>query len=274
MTFSRGYEFDAMSRRPLYSDVTQRLVDICEAPDGGVVADVGCGSGLATQLLLERSTQVSAIIGIDPSEHELAIARQRLRDPKVRFVQGRAQDVESLTGPVDVAVLSNVMHQIPAAERGPVIAGCHRLLAPGGRCVLNTLFYEGAVLPETRPFYAHWLRATRDALREGGQDLVLARGKPVALQTLTPGRHEELFAEAGFSQTKSEEAVYPWTLQDWEALCTYSVFVEGATGISDLALGSEALTQGLRATFERLELTEVPRRWLFAWGIKGSQEDG
>ncbi|MBL1099176.1 class I SAM-dependent methyltransferase [Streptomyces coffeae] len=268
MTFVHGYEFDAMSRRPLYGDVTQRLVDICQAPAGGVVADVGCGSGRATELLLERSAHVGTVIGIDPSEHELAIARQRLRDPKVRFVQGRAQDVESLTGPVDVAVLSNVMHQIPAAERGPVIEGCHRLLAPGGCCALNTLFYEGAVLPETRPFYAHWLRATRDVLRSRDSDLVLARGKPVALETLTPRQHEALFSQAGFHRVKSEEVVYAWTLRDWEALCTYSVFVEGATGIEDLALGSQALVQGLRTAFERLGLSEVPRRWLFTWGGK------
>ncbi|MEU5269883.1 class I SAM-dependent methyltransferase [Streptomyces hygroscopicus] len=268
MTFVHGYEFDAMSRRPLYGDVTQRLVDICEAPAGGVVADVGCGSGLATELLLARSGHVGAIVGIDPSRHELAIARARLRDPKVSFVHGRAQDVESLTGPVDVAVLSNVMHQIPAAERGAVVEGCHRLLAPGGRCALNTLFYEGAVLPRTRPFYAQWLRATREVLREAGSDLVLARSRPVAMETLTPAQHEELFAAAGFSRTKSEEAVYAWTLEDWEALCRYSVFVEGATGIDDPALGSEALTRGLRAAFEQLELTEVPRRWLFVWGDK------
>ncbi|MFF3645561.1 class I SAM-dependent methyltransferase [Streptomyces sp. NPDC002564] len=268
MTFSHGYEFDAMSRRPLYGDVTQHLVDLCKAPDGCVVADVGCGSGLATQLLLERTGNVGAIIGIDPSEHELAIARRRVTDPKVRFVQGRAQDVESLAGPVDVAVLSNVMHQIPESERGAVIDGCHGLLVPGGRCALNTLFYEGAVLPETRPFYAQWMRATRDALRERGQDLVLGGPKPVALQTLTPARHEELFTRAGFSRVRSDEVVYTWTLQDWEALCTYSVFVEGSTGVGDLALGSEALIQGLRTTFGRLELTGVPRRWLFAWGVK------
>ncbi|MFC9222323.1 class I SAM-dependent methyltransferase [Streptomyces hygroscopicus] len=268
MTFVHGYEFDAMSRRPLYGDVTQRLVDICEAPAGGVVADVGCGSGLATELLLARSGHVGAIVGIDPSRHELAIARARLCDPKVSFVHGRAQDVESLTGPVDVAVLSNVMHQIPAAERGAVVEGCHRLLAPGGRCALNTLFYEGAVLPRTRPFYAQWLRATREVLRETGSDLVLARSRPVAMETLTPAQHEELFAAAGFSRITSEEAVYAWTLEDWEALCQYSVFVEGATGIDDPALGSEALTRGLRAAFEQLELTEVPRRWLFVWGDK------
>lgn len=268
MTFVGGYEFDAMSRRPIYGDVTQHLVDICQTPSGGVVADVGCGSGLATELLLERSATMGSIVAIDPSEHELAIARNRLRNPKVRFVQGRAQDVESLIGPVDVAVLSNVMHQIPSVERKTVIEACHRLLKPGGRCALNTLYYEGAVLPETRPFYARWLHATHVWLRSQGSDLVLVRDRPVALEMMTPVEHLELFLRAEFSCADFEEVVYAWTVKDWEALCKYSVFIEGATGLTDLALGSEALTAGLHIAFERLNLTEIPRRWLFVWGIK------
>lgn len=268
MTFVHGYEFDAMSRRPMYGDVTQRLIDACQPQADDLVADIGCGSGLATQLLLERCAHVRAIIGIDPSEHELAIARKRLSDPRVRFAQGRAQDMDSLIGLVDIAVLSNVMHQIPAAERGAVIEGCHRMLAPGGRCALNTLFYEGAVLPETRLFYARWLHATRAHLKRLGSDLVLGRDKPVALETLTPRRHEDLFVQAGFSRIRSEAVVYAWTLADWEALCRYSVFVEGALGINDVTLGSEALTVGLRATFEQFNLTEVPRGWLFVSGVR------
>ncbi|MER5930862.1 class I SAM-dependent methyltransferase [Streptomyces sp. NPDC002054] len=259
-----------MSRRPLYGDVTQRLVDICAAPAGGVVVDVGCGSGLATQLLLERFDQVGSVVGVDPSPHELAIARTRLTDPRVRFVQGRAQDVASLIGPVDVTVLSNVMHQIPATERAAVITGCHRMLGPGGRCAVNTLFYEGAVPSATRRFYASWLRTTRAWLQQRDSDLVLERSRPVALQTLTPQDHERLFTEAGFAEVTSEEVEYGWTLDDWEALCGYSVFIEGATGLTGptgLALGSEALTAALHTTFRELELSEVPRRWLFVHGV-------
>lgn len=218
--------------------------------------------------LLERSVTVDSIVAIDPSDYELAIARNRLRDPKVRFVQGRAQDVESMIGPVDVAMLSNVMHQIPSAERKTVIESCHRLLKPGGRCALNTLYYEGAVLPETQPFYARWLHATRAWPRSRGSDLVLVRDRPVALEMLTPLEHLELFLQAGFSCADFEEIVYAWTVKDWEALCKYSVFIEGATGLTDLALGCEALTASLHITFEGLNLTEVPRRWLFVWGIK------
>ncbi|MEV6548590.1 class I SAM-dependent methyltransferase [Streptomyces sp. NPDC051597] len=269
MAFIQGYEFDAMSRRPLYGDVTQRLVDLCACAPGSVVADVGCGSGRATELLLERFPQLGSVVGIDPSAHELALAEERLRDnPRARFVTGRAQDVGAVVGPVDAVVLSNVMHQIPRAERPSVLRGCHDLLAPGGRLALNTLFYEGAVLPESRRFYAAWLHATRTWLRGHGGDLVLVREAPVALETLTPADHEALMTEAGFVSVTSEEDVYPWTLEDWQALCGYSVFVEGATGLTDVELGSRALTAALHTVFRDLGLRQVPRRWLFVHGTR------
>lgn len=269
MSFKQGYEFDEMSRRPLYGAVTQELVDVLAAEPGAVVADVGCGSGLATELLLERSGDVASIVGIDPSEHELAIARRRIQDPKVRFVQGHAQDVAELTGPVDAAVLSNVMHQIPADERGAVVAGCHRLLRDGGRLALNTLFYEGAVPAESRHFYARWLQATAKELKARGSALLRERPtRAVAMQNLTPWEHEELFERAGFTQIKAQEFTYGWTLEDWDALCGYSVFIEGATGVDDLDVGSAALRAALRTVFADPGLTEVPRGWLFVSGVK------
>src|SRR5258708_35698455 len=108
-----GYEFDKMSRRPLYLEVTRRLLDLCPCPIGGVIADVGCGSGLATELLLERYNGIGQIVAFDPSEEELAIASNRLRRANVRFFLGRAQDVERLIEPVDGMILSNVIHLIP-----------------------------------------------------------------------------------------------------------------------------------------------------------------
>lgn len=268
MAFMPGYEFDRMSRRSVNKDMTQRLVDICAVAHGSAVVDVGCGSGVATQLLLERLGDAGSVVGIDPSVHELAIARQRLKDLRVQFIQGRAQDVEGIIEPVDAAVLSNVIHQIPAPDRESVIRSCFRMLKPGGRCALNTHFYEGSVPPDTRFFYAHWLNATSVWLRPRGSDLIVDRPKPVALEMLTPQEHEEIFARAGFSEVKVEEVTYGCTLDDWDALCNYSVFIEGATGLTDMALGSEALKAGLRATFEALALTKVPRRWLFVRGTR------
>jgi ubiquinone/menaquinone biosynthesis C-methylase UbiE len=268
MTFVHGYEFDAMSRRPVHREMTRRLVDICAVGPGGRVADIGCGSGSATALLLEHSPHIGEVVAIDPSPHELAIARERLPDPRVRFLRGRAQDAETLIDPVDAVVLSNVIHQIPESERGSVIRSCHRMLRPRGRCVLNTHFYQGALPRETQIFYAHWLYATRAWLRAHIADLAPGRPRPDALSMLTPQDHRELFEMSGFAEVRSEEFVYECSEEDWCALSGYSVFIEGATGLTDMALGSAALKAGLRVAFDRLGLRTVPRRWLFVVGVK------
>ena len=205
MSFLEGYEFDTFSRTALYQQVTSHLIDLCELAPGSTVADIGCGSGLATASLLERfGDRVAGIVGIDPSEFELSIARRRVVHSKVRFLLGRAQDLEAFVGLVDATVLSNVLHQIPASEREPVLRGCHDVLRPGGRCAFNTLFYEGAVAPGTRDFYTRWMAETNAWLRERSQQLVKPQATPIALQLLTPGQHGEIFARAGMAPLRQK----------------------------------------------------------------------
>jgi len=72
-----GFEFDHMSRRPLYAGCVAHLIDQCEIGPNSKVVDLGCGSGAGTRLLLERfpAAEGLRILGIDPSEAELSIAR-------------------------------------------------------------------------------------------------------------------------------------------------------------------------------------------------------
>jgi len=268
MSFERAYEYDAMSRRPVYRAVTQRLVDLCPLAPGARIVDVGCGSGLATALLLDRYADVDAVIGIDPSEHELAIARARVVHPKVRFVAGLAQDIRSLVGAVDATMLSNVMHQIPVGERGAVVAGCYASLVPGGRCALNTPFYKGGVAPGTSGFYLRWMAETQAELKRHGACVQPPERTPVALQQLSADEHRQLLEDAGFREVRVVEEPFPYDADDWKTLSTYSVFIEGATGLADLALGSQALRAGVDRSFAALGLESVPRNFVFATGVK------
>jgi ubiquinone/menaquinone biosynthesis C-methylase UbiE len=268
MAFEQKYEYDAMSQRPVYRAVTETLIEMCPVPEGARIVDVGCGSGLATALLLERYQHVESVIGIDPSAYELTIARQRVVHPKVRFVVGRAQEIRDVIGEVDATILSNVLHQIPIGERAAVLAGCYQSLKQGGRCALNTLFYKGGVLTDTLGFYIRWMNETNAVLRSYGSEIVSLKQTPPALTQLSPRDHKEMLERIGYRDVRVEENTFQYDAEDWKTLSTYSVFIEGATGLTDFALGAKALQTGIDRVFAALGLTSVSRNFLFATGVK------
>ncbi len=206
---------------------------------------------------------VSGSSGSNPSEPELDIARQRISDRRVEFVRGRAQDLPDVVADAQVVLMCNVIHQIPKAERSELFGRVWRALKPGGVFAFNTLYYEGAVVPETRPFYSTWLLKAFESLRDKGIHATpTRRQRPPAFQQLTAGQHRELLRAAGFDDPLLEEPVFEWSLEDWQALTRYSVFIKNTLGDIDLETGSEVLGSGVAAAFEALRLETVPRRWL------------
>lgn len=266
--FEQKYEYDSMSQRPVYRSVTDTLVNLCPVPAGGRVVDVGCGSGLATAMLLDRYDQVDSIIGIDPSAYELVIARERVIHPKVRFVVGRAQDIRDVVGEVDATILSNVMHQIPIGERENVLAGCYDSLRSGGRCALNTLFYRGGVVSGTINFYLRWMAETNAVLRKYGAKVLPPKQVPPALEQLSAEAHKDLLNRVGYRDVQVLEKAFEYDLADWMTLSTYSIFIEGSTGLTDFPLGSMALRTGVENTFVAMGLKSVSRNFLFVTGVK------
>jgi SAM-dependent methyltransferase len=265
------FEFDHMARRPLYQLCPSWLVDHCEIRPDSTVVDLGCGSGIVTQMLLDRFPEAPEleIIALDPSAAELKIARSRIEDPRVTFVHARAQDAGAVIDHADVVILCNVIHQIPIAERSEICEACLDLLVPGGSFGLNTLFYDGAIPPQTRLFYAQWVQETRTYLHQRGIPLEAPQQQPVALELLNPGQHDELLARAGFVDIEVDEPVVDWRAEDWAALSRYSVFIHGALGPAvTLDAGSEALIAGAASALEHLNLGHVPRAWLHLAGRK------
>jgi ubiquinone/menaquinone biosynthesis C-methylase UbiE len=164
--FTRGFEFDFMAQRPHYALGPQWLLDHCHVGPSSTVADIGCGSGIFTQFVLDRFPNVPdlRIVAVDPSPFELSIMKSRIDDRRVTYVQGRAQDAAKAIPRADAAVLCSVLHQIPLAERRPVLEGVFDLLGAGGRVGMNTLFYDGGIHPGTEKFYSLWMLHARDFL--------------------------------------------------------------------------------------------------------------
>jgi ubiquinone/menaquinone biosynthesis C-methylase UbiE len=264
--FTKGFEFDAMSRRPMYRAGPQWLIEHCRIGPRSTVVDLGCGSGIATQLLLEEFGKAPEfrVVAIDPSEWELRIAQSRIGDKRVTFIQGRAQDVLDIVGTVaDAVLLCSVLHQLPLAERRPVLEGAFKLVRPGGMVGANTLFYEGGVQPETREFYLRWIMETRHHLARASVSWRPPATTPVALQLLSAQQHYDLFHSLGYEGIEVEELPLDWSVEDWEALSKYSVFIQGALSPDiDLEVGSQALVEGARSAYRALRLDTVRRGWL------------
>lgn len=263
--FHKGFEFDFMAQRPMYAACPRWLLDHCEVDERSTIVDLGCGSGIFTQYLLDRFPDAPdlRVIAVDPSEFDLNIMKSRVIDDRVTFIQGRAQEIAEVVPPVDVAILCNMLHQIPLVERRPVFEGVFSLLKSGGAVGANTPFYDGGVPADTQEFYTLWMLHARRFLKKCSIALEPPTETPIALQRLSPEQHRELLADTGFVDIEVEEVDCEWSSADWEALSKYSVFIHGALARDiDLSIGSEALIEGVRAAFQDLGVETITRGWL------------
>lgn len=97
----------------------------------GVVAEIGFGSGL--NLPYYDSTKVNRLIGIDPDQAMLGIARKRLPEfsMPIELVEGRADALPLPDASVDTAVVTYALCTIPDPASG--LREIRRVLKTGGR---------------------------------------------------------------------------------------------------------------------------------------------
>ena len=91
--------------------------------------DVGCGNGAFTELIVDRCRPVE-ILGIDPSEGQLAFARTRPAARLASFQRGDAMSLPCADAYYDVAVMALVIFFVPEPARG--VAEMVRVVRPGG----------------------------------------------------------------------------------------------------------------------------------------------
>src|SRR5437764_355406 len=102
-----------------------------------IVADLGAGEGLLSELLARRAKKV---IAIDNSERIVAFGAAKAKKNGIKNLEFRLGDLEEPpieAQSVDLVVLSQALHH--AKNPAQAIAAAHRILKPGGQMMILDL---------------------------------------------------------------------------------------------------------------------------------------
>jgi SAM-dependent methyltransferase len=114
----------------------KRLVDALEIQAGHRVLDVGCGTGRLARFIAERVGESGEVVGVDPLERRIEIARAHA--PKIRFAVAQAEDLGLFPdASFDRVVMSAVFHWVK--DKPKALAEVKRVLCPQGRFGATTL---------------------------------------------------------------------------------------------------------------------------------------
>jgi SAM-dependent methyltransferase len=99
------------------------------------VLDVGCGTGTFACMLAARGIEV---IGVDPAEASLEVARAKPGAAAVRWLHGDATSLPPMQ--VDLATMTANVAQVFVTDQewDATLRGVHGALRPGGRLVFET----------------------------------------------------------------------------------------------------------------------------------------
>ena len=116
---------------------------VVEEFDARTVLDVGCGTGTFALMLADRGLEV---IGVDPAESSLAIARAKPGAERVRWIHGDATDLAAGAADgapgvgADLATMTGNAAQAitEPADWAATLRGIRGALRPGGHFVFET----------------------------------------------------------------------------------------------------------------------------------------
>lgn len=191
--------------------VGQRFLDWLTPERGWRWLDVGCGNGAFTEMLLGSCSPVS-VVGIDPSEAQLAFARRRFAHAPVDVQQADAMALPFEAASFDAAVMPLVIFFVPEPARG--VAEMVRVVRPGGLVCAYAWDMPGAGFP-----YAVLV----DEMRAVGAE----PPKPPSPDASHLEVLDRLWSEAGLADVRTSVITVERTFDDfadyWEtALCAPS----------------------------------------------------
>lgn len=126
-----------MEGNPIRAPHLELLIELLGEPESGWCVDLGCGSGVVAERILDR-WPVLRVFGVDGSPPMLEMARERLArfGDRVSLHQADLAAASGLAGlapPLATAAIAiQALHHLPRAELGAVLEWTRERLQPGG----------------------------------------------------------------------------------------------------------------------------------------------
>lgn len=196
---------------------------------GERVLDVACGTGVVTRLAAERAAPGGIVAGLDVNAAMLSVARAAAAAAPlpIRWYESPAESMPLPDGSFDVAFCQLALQFIP--DRLGAVRELHRVLAPGGRVLINT--------PGPSPFFD----VLHDLIRKHvGEEAAGFVSMVFSLHDVAELR--QLLAAAGFEGIEVRAEVHELRLPDpasflWQYIsCTPIADVVGALPVRQRAL--------------------------------------
>jgi len=108
--------------------------ELSKLPELGKTVELGCGTGVYTELILPKTTHIKAT---DLSKELLTMAKKRLgNSPKVMIQKENCMATSFASGSFDSAFMANLVHVVENPFQ--VLQECHRILKNGGMLIIVT----------------------------------------------------------------------------------------------------------------------------------------
>jgi SAM-dependent methyltransferase len=224
--------------------------------------DVGCGTGVLTQAILDQAAPVE-VVAVDPSSGFIAHVRKAITDPRVRFEAGDARPLPLDSGTFDVVVSGLVLNFVPQPDQG--VAEMRRTARPGGLVGAYVWDYAGEM-----QFIRHFWDAAVE-IDSSATDLNQAQRFPLC----NPEQLTKLFGPAGLHRIETTAIDIPTVFRDFDDYWLPFLGGQGSAPSYVRPL-SEAQRSALRDRLrERLPIEPDGSIHLIAraWAVKGFRGD-
>ena len=238
--------------------VAKPFVQWLAVPPGRRWLDVGAGTGILTQVILDEA-RPAAVTGLDFSAAYIALAQQRVQDERVEFITGDAAAMTFGPPPFDVVVAGLVLNFVPSPE--DMLHGMVRAVRDGGVVAAYVWDYAGGMEMMRQFWDAAAQLDPAAATEDSGPRFTICR----------PENLRALFQNAGLEDVAVTPVDVETRFRDfddfWQPFCgAQGSVARYFRGLSDVM--RDALRDQLKRQLPVSEDGAIPLR-ARAWAVKG-----